>query len=377
MLFTSAAVKQFSDATVLMQCIDDLETLYSNKIHLWDGLKDSAMYNQDWLFCWCLQVHTSHTPLPPSLHLRTHSSACVCLQVRMGGKVHLESAFEDIEFPQRKCLTVTEGARQQVGIHHTNPKRMRALWRAYERWALKEGGGGRMPAQTRAMISSSSSSGGGGGGGGGGNRSSRAFSAVEDAAALHSPHDPSRIQECRKGPLRALSHTHNYPHPHCAHIHSLSLLTERAHRACVRACVRAYVRACVLLALQAWTLISVGHTHTYLGGGGAVSSAYHAPHHQHQHQQHQHQQQQQQRTANATPPRFRQTPLPPRRRRYTRATRSAPHTSDTLYSTRAHTVPTSQCALSTQCHWPLCTLCATGTAPEHLSVLWSVWARGV
>ena len=39
-----------------MQCIDDLETLYSNRVLLWNGLKQSAMYNQDWLFCWCLQV---------------------------------------------------------------------------------------------------------------------------------------------------------------------------------------------------------------------------------------------------------------------------------------------------------------------------------
>ena len=152
MLFTSAAVKQFSDATVLMQCIDDLETLFANKIHLWDGLKDSAMYNQDWLFCWCLQV-------------------------RMGGKVHLENAFEDVEFPQRKCLSVTEGARQQVGIHHTNPKRMHALWRAYERWAVKESGGSS-----------------------GNNLSSASFAAIEANAALHSPHDPSRVQECRMDP---------------------------------------------------------------------------------------------------------------------------------------------------------------------------------
>ena len=69
MLFTAAAVKRFSDANILLQCIDDLETLYSQDILLWDGLKKSAMYNQDWLFCWCLQV-------------------------RMGGTVYLDNAFE-------------------------------------------------------------------------------------------------------------------------------------------------------------------------------------------------------------------------------------------------------------------------------------------
>ena len=41
-----------------VQCIDDLETLYSNNVFLWGGLKESAMYNQDWLFCWCLQAYT-------------------------------------------------------------------------------------------------------------------------------------------------------------------------------------------------------------------------------------------------------------------------------------------------------------------------------
>jgi hypothetical protein len=32
MLFTAEAVRRFSDATLLMQCIDDLETLYSHKV---------------------------------------------------------------------------------------------------------------------------------------------------------------------------------------------------------------------------------------------------------------------------------------------------------------------------------------------------------
>ena len=34
MLFTAAAVKRFTDSTLLMQCIDDLETLYGNQIFL-------------------------------------------------------------------------------------------------------------------------------------------------------------------------------------------------------------------------------------------------------------------------------------------------------------------------------------------------------
>ena len=80
MLFSAAAVERFSDANLLMQCIDDLETLYANQLLLWNGLKDSALYNQDWLFCWCLQV-------------------------RMKGSVRLDNAFEDVDFPNRKCTT--------------------------------------------------------------------------------------------------------------------------------------------------------------------------------------------------------------------------------------------------------------------------------
>ena len=49
-------VRAFTDSTLLMQCIDDLETLYGKHLELWGGLKESALYNQDWLFCWCLQV---------------------------------------------------------------------------------------------------------------------------------------------------------------------------------------------------------------------------------------------------------------------------------------------------------------------------------
>ena len=84
-------MKRFSDATSLLQCIDDLETLYSNDILLWDGLKESAMYNQDWLFCWCLQV-------------------------RMNGTVHLDNTFEDTSFPAQKCLLLSDVA-EQVGGH--------------------------------------------------------------------------------------------------------------------------------------------------------------------------------------------------------------------------------------------------------------------
>lgn len=56
MLFTAAAVRKFADPDNVLKCIDDLETLYSNGVKLWGGLKESALYNQDWLFCWCMQV---------------------------------------------------------------------------------------------------------------------------------------------------------------------------------------------------------------------------------------------------------------------------------------------------------------------------------
>jgi hypothetical protein len=49
-------VRAFTDSTLLMKCIDDLETLYGKHLELWGGLKESALYNQDWLFCWCLQA---------------------------------------------------------------------------------------------------------------------------------------------------------------------------------------------------------------------------------------------------------------------------------------------------------------------------------
>ena len=47
----------------------DLETLYGNNVFLWGGLKESALYNQDWLFCWCLQAHRprpTRSRLPPA-----------------------------------------------------------------------------------------------------------------------------------------------------------------------------------------------------------------------------------------------------------------------------------------------------------------------
>ena len=114
MLFTAAAVRRFLDSTLLMQCIDDLETLYGNNVFLWGGLKESALYNQDWLFCWCLQV-------------------------RMKGRVVFDALLDDVDFPQRKCLRVADAARSQMGIHHTNPKRVRALWRAHQRSSRREG----------------------------------------------------------------------------------------------------------------------------------------------------------------------------------------------------------------------------------------------
>ena len=144
MLFTLAAVERFTDATTLLQvtgnlrppgrrpamsvsvrchsrrphpccpqCIDDLETLYAHNLLLWDGLKDSAMYNQDWLFCWCLQV-------------------------RMGGRVYLDHAFQDVTFPVTQCVTVVDAARFHVGTHHTSVRKLRALWRAYRRFTMRE-----------------------------------------------------------------------------------------------------------------------------------------------------------------------------------------------------------------------------------------------
>ena len=70
-------VRAFTDSTLLMQCIDDLETLYGKHIELWGGLKESALYNQDWLFCWCLQV-------------------------RMKGRVIFDALLDDVDFPQKK-----------------------------------------------------------------------------------------------------------------------------------------------------------------------------------------------------------------------------------------------------------------------------------
>ena len=114
MLFTSAAVRRFSEPMVVMRCIDDLETLYGKKILLWGGLKRSALYNQDWLFCWCLQV-------------------------RMRGKVHIDAAFEDVDFAADKCIPLHTAARERIGIHHADPPRLRALWRAYQRGLASTG----------------------------------------------------------------------------------------------------------------------------------------------------------------------------------------------------------------------------------------------
>jgi hypothetical protein len=61
MLFTAAAVREFADPDNVLRCIDDLETLYSNGVKLWGGLKQSALYNQDWLFCWCMQARSPQT----------------------------------------------------------------------------------------------------------------------------------------------------------------------------------------------------------------------------------------------------------------------------------------------------------------------------
>ena len=87
---------------------------YARGLFLWDGLKTGSMYNQDWLFCWCLQV-------------------------RMGGVVHLDNGFEDVQFPAHKCTMVAEAARHNIGTHHTSPRKLHALWRAYTRSAVREG----------------------------------------------------------------------------------------------------------------------------------------------------------------------------------------------------------------------------------------------
>jgi hypothetical protein len=75
MLFTVAAVKKFADPDNVLQCVDDLETLHSNGVTLWGGLKQKALYNQDWLFCWCMQVR----PL-----LRNFPTARRLVRVRTG-----------------------------------------------------------------------------------------------------------------------------------------------------------------------------------------------------------------------------------------------------------------------------------------------------
>jgi len=48
----------------------------------------------------------------------------------MKGRVQFDALFEDVSFPSRKCTTVSEASRSLAGIHHTNPRRVRALCKA-------------------------------------------------------------------------------------------------------------------------------------------------------------------------------------------------------------------------------------------------------
>ena len=48
----------------------------------------------------------------------------------MKGRVQFDALFEDVSFPARKCTTVSEASRSLAGIHHTNPRRVRALCKA-------------------------------------------------------------------------------------------------------------------------------------------------------------------------------------------------------------------------------------------------------
>ena len=56
-----------------------------------------------------------------------------------GGGVHLDNGFEDVQFSVHKCATVAEAARHNIGTHHTSPRKLHALWRAYTRSAVREG----------------------------------------------------------------------------------------------------------------------------------------------------------------------------------------------------------------------------------------------
>eukprot|EP00965_Chrysotila_dentata_P057810 1916858-Pleurochrysis_carterae.AAC.1 len=57
----------------------------------------------------------------------------------MGGAVYVDNAFEDIDFPARKCTTLADAAQRRVGIHHVSRKRMLALWRNYLRAIERDG----------------------------------------------------------------------------------------------------------------------------------------------------------------------------------------------------------------------------------------------
>ena len=192
-------MRRFTDATLLMQCIDDLETLYSHNVLLWFGLKASAMYNQDWLFCWCLQV-------------------------RMGGTVYLDTAFEDVVFPGQLCVTISQVAQYYIGTHHTSPRKLRVLWKAYTRVAMRKGWLLLAPHLAGPIINASFGNISRAGGGGGGRRearssspgpgSSRSLSSLSSPSSSSSPssrspaaasatirqQDPSRPRVCEISP---------------------------------------------------------------------------------------------------------------------------------------------------------------------------------
>ena len=62
----------------------------------------------------------------------------------MKGKVVFDALLHDVDFPRpsSKCLTVGDAARNQIGIHHTNPRRVRALWRKHRKTLPRGAGGG-------------------------------------------------------------------------------------------------------------------------------------------------------------------------------------------------------------------------------------------
>ena len=91
----------------------------------------------------------------------------------MKGFVHLDNAFEDVDFPAQKCLSVRDVARSHVGIHHAAPRRMRALWKAYQRVGAKAAAG-----NTSKRGGGRGGRGGSGGSGSGGRRLSSGGRAV-------------------------------------------------------------------------------------------------------------------------------------------------------------------------------------------------------